>query len=99
MNKEKAIVIIEDEIAKVEKVFKDHSEWKDLGEFGKALKIAIKALKQDYDLDKIRAEIEELNPVDYGSMFSYESHDGARDMKRDVLDILDKYNSESEDKE
>lgn len=43
------------------------------------------------DIEKIRAEIEALNPVDYGSMFSYESHNGARDMKDDCLDIIDKY--------
>ena len=42
-------------------------------------------------LDKIRAEIEMLNPVDYGSIFSYESHTGAKDMKSDVLEIIDKH--------
>ena len=42
-------------------------------------------------LDKIRAEIEMLNPVDYGSIFSYESHNGAKDMKSDVLEIIDKH--------
>ena len=42
-------------------------------------------------LDDIKAEIEQLNPVDYGSMFSYESHNGARDMKRDVLEIIDRH--------
>ncbi len=50
-------------------------------------------------LDKIKAEIEKLNPVDYGSIYSYESHNGARDMKEDILDIIDKYKAESEDKE
>lgn len=48
-------------------------------------------------LEKIREEIEKLNPVDYGSMYSYESHNGARDMKQDVLEIIDKYKAESED--
>ena len=47
-------------------------------------------------LDEIRAEIEKLNPVDYGSMFSYESHNGAMYMKDDVLEIIDKYKAESE---
>lgn len=45
-------------------------------------------------LDKIRAEIEKLNPVDYGSMFSYESHNGAKYMKDDVLRIIDRYGKE-----
>lgn len=48
-------------------------------------------------LDEIRAEIEKLNPVDYGSMFSYESHNGAMYMKDDVLEIIDKYKAESEE--
>lgn len=55
-----------------------------------------KTLEQESILDKIRAEIEKLNPVDYGSMFSYESHNGARDMQRDILDILDNIDKESE---
>lgn len=61
-----------------------------------AHKIAIQALKQQSILDKIRTEIEKLNPVDYGSMYSYESHNGARDMKEDILDIIDRYKAESE---
>ena len=50
-----------------------------------------KYLKFGTPLDDIKAEIEQLNPVDYGSMFSYESHNGAKDMKRDVLDIIDRH--------
>jgi len=50
-------------------------------------------------LDKIRTEIEALNPVDYAPMSSYEGHRGARYMKDDVLEIIDKYKAESEDKE
>ena len=42
-------------------------------------------------LEDIKAEIESLNPVDYGSMFSYESHNGAKDMKNDIINILDKH--------
>lgn len=42
-------------------------------------------------IDDIKAEIEQLNPVDYGSMFSYESHNGAKDMKMDVLEIIDRH--------
>lgn len=53
-----------------------------------AFDMAISALSVP---EKIRAEIEALNPVDFGSMFSYESHNGARDMKDDCLDIIDKY--------
>ena len=48
-------------------------------------------------LDEIRAEIEKLNPIDYGSMFSYESHNGAMYMKDDVLEIIDRYKAESEE--
>lgn len=48
-------------------------------------------------LDSVKAEIEKLNPVDYGSMFSYESHNGAKDMQRDVLQILDNIGKESEE--
>ena len=47
-------------------------------------------------LDKLRAEIEALNPVDYVSMSSYEGHRGASDMKDDVLQIIDKYKGEQE---
>lgn len=62
--------------------------------------IVIEQLRADRDrllgvLDKIRLEIEKLSPVDYGSIYSYESHNGARDMKQDVLAILDKYKAES----
>lgn len=42
-------------------------------------------------LSKIVEEIEKLNPVDYGSIYSYESHEGAEEMQRDVLNIIDKY--------
>lgn len=45
----------------------------------------------DSVLDDIKAEIEQLNPVDYGSMFSYESHNGARDMKEDIIQIIDRH--------
>ena len=45
-------------------------------------------------LDKSRAEIAALNPVDYVFMSSYEGHRGASDMKDDVLQIIDKYRGE-----
>jgi hypothetical protein len=58
---------------------------------------AFKALEErDELLDKIRAEIEKLNPVDYGSIYSYESHYGAGEMQNDVLDIIDKYKESEE---
>ena len=58
--------------------------------------IVIRQLREDRDrllnaLDRIRAEIEKLNPVDYGSIYSYESHYGAREMQNDVLEIINKY--------
>lgn len=72
----------------------------------------IKALEYDRDqymkgyldgkveyLDKIRAEIKALNPVDYVSMSSYEGHRGASDMKDDVLQIIDKYKAENDEYE
>lgn len=51
--------------------------------------VMICAIQNGIPLDDVKTEIEKLNPVDYGSMFSYESHNGARDMKRDILDIID----------
>lgn len=48
-------------------------------------------------LDKIRAEIETLNPVNYVYMSSYDGHRGASDMKDDVLAIIDKCKEESEE--
>lgn len=58
--------------------------------------IVIRQLREDRDrllntLDWIRAEIEKLNPVDYGSIYSYESHYGAREMQNDILEIINKY--------
>lgn len=53
-----------------------------------AMDMAIEALKNQIKLNNAIIEISKLNPVDYGSMFSYETHDGARDMKTDVLYIL-----------
>lgn len=43
-----------------------------------------------YDVEKVVEELESLNPVDYGSMFSYEGHSCAREMKRDAIDIVKK---------
>lgn len=41
-----------------------------------------------YDVDKVVEELESLNPVDYGSIYSYEGHSCAREMKRDAIDIV-----------
>lgn len=61
------------------------------------IQIPLEVLANGTPLDDVKAEIEKLNPVDYGSMFSYESHNGARDMKRDILDIIDNIgNAESQ---
>lgn len=42
-------------------------------------------------LDDIKKKIEVLNPVDYVSISSYEGHKGARDIKDDILQIIDEY--------
>lgn len=36
-------------------------------------------------------KIESLNPVDYGSMSSYEAHNAAREVKYDILNIIEEY--------
>ena len=41
------------------------------------------------DVDKAIEEIEKINCVDYGSMFSYEAHDAAREVLRDVVGVLE----------
>lgn len=41
-----------------------------------------------YDVDKVVEELESLNPVDYGSPFSYEGHNCARELKTDVINIV-----------
>ena len=55
-------------------------------------KLAIKALEQEDMLDKIRAEIEQITDTMGVSYNQYVS-------KIDVLQIIDKYKAESEDKE
>lgn len=42
-------------------------------------------------LNEIIEEIEKLNPTDYGSIYSWESHKGAKLMQRDILEIIDKH--------
>lgn len=43
-----------------------------------------------YDVEKVCEELEALNPVDYGSIYSYEGHSCAREMKRDAIDIVER---------
>ena len=56
-----------------------------------ALDIAIKALEQEPVLDKIRAEIADLDDTDY-------DYEGYYKAVTDALQIIDKYKTESEDK-
>ena len=58
-----------------------------------AVSLAIKALEQEPILDKIRAEIERLH---YHPKLDFIKNDEIVDM---VLDIIDKYNAESEEQE
>lgn len=71
----------------IELIKQDGKDWLDDRDIP-ILEACIKSLTA---LDKIRAEIEALNPVDYVSMSSYEGHRGASDMKDDALQIIDKY--------
>lgn len=41
------------------------------------------------DADKLIAEIENMNNVDYGSFMDYDVHRGADYMKHDVLAVID----------
>ena len=41
------------------------------------------------DVDKLIAEIENMNNVDYGSFMDYDVHRGAGYMKHDVLAVID----------
>lgn len=67
-------------------IFSKHIDGLTCGE----VKEAVEMCKVDV-LDKIRAEIEALKPIDYVSISPYGWHRGASDMKDDVLQILDKY--------
>ena len=71
-----------------------HKEYARVDESGEP--IIIDESEKLVTLNEIREEIEKLNPVDYGSMYSWESHKGASLMQRDVLNIIDKY-SEGEE--
>lgn len=60
------------------------------------LGMASEALKKQGELAEAVHRIEALNPVDYGWMGSYEAHEGAKAMQRDVLDILNDLIEEEE---
>lgn len=51
--------------------------------------IAIEALEKQVEYENVRRKIENINPVDFGSIFSYASHQGAKEMKKEILNILD----------
>lgn len=42
-------------------------------------------------IDDLIKKIDTLNPIDYGSIASYEAHNGAREMKNDILKIIEEY--------
>lgn len=46
------------------------------------------------ELEKIKAEIEKLNSTDIGSLFDFEAHHGAEDMKFNVTRIIEKHIAE-----
>ena len=45
--------------------------------------------------DKISAEIETINPVDYGGLGDYEAHSAVGEVKRDILEIIEKYKGDN----
>ena len=60
------------------------------GEHAEFIKLAIKALEQEPVLDKIRAEIADLDDTDY-------DYEGYYKAVTDALQIIDKYRAEMED--
>ena len=59
------------------------------GEHAEFIKLAIKALEQESVLDKVRAEIADLDDTDY-------DYEGYYKAVTDALQIIDKYKAESE---
>lgn len=80
-----------DEAIETLKVAKSEIEWEYPMDYQIALDKAIKALEQESILDKIRAEVDDLSP--------YWWEDNPRSVVNDVLNIIDKYKAESEEKE
>jgi len=68
-----------------------------IGEQIESLKLAVKTLEEQSILDKIRAEIEDLD-IFYDNDYFSNNRD-AMFKCSDVLQIIDKYRAESEDKE
>lgn len=66
-----------------------HREYARVDESGEP--IIIDEAEKLVTLNEIREEIAKLNPTDYGSAYSWESHKGAKLMQRDILEIIDKY--------
>ena len=65
-------------------------------EFNEILNLAIKALEQEPILDKIRTEIENIDTSYYNSVNEVDMTECADDIKHGILEIIDKYKSESE---
>ena len=76
----------EDAINRVQRYLTDYLPFEDLEE----LEEIIKALEQESMLDKVRAEIADLDDTDY-------DFEGYYKAVTDALQILDKYREESED--
>ncbi len=57
----------------------------------------VEALEQEPVLDKIRAEIENINTSYYSSVNGVDMTECADDIKHGILQIIDKYKTESED--
>lgn len=41
-----------------------------------------------YDLESVIERLENINSVDYGSMFSYEAHSAVKECMKDVIEIV-----------
>ena len=89
MTREDAIDLLDNLIGMIED---NHNS-----DYDKALKMAIKSLEQEPILDKIRAEIYMLSDSERnGTTITLYSWEG---MKKKVLEVIDKYEAESEVKD
>lgn len=66
-----------------------HKEYAKLDKDGDP--IIINEFEKLVTLDEIRAEIVELKPIDFLSIYSIESIEGAKEMQGKILEIIDKY--------
>ena len=94
MTIEMARSIIDAKLAELEYEYKDSALDFNLP-YIKALKAALKALEQYDVLDKIRAEIEELDRYYDNDYFSTDNSPLYK--RNEVLQIIDKYKAESEE--